>query len=802
MKAILYLFIFLFFISNIQAQKFNPKEVLGYDIGDRFTTHHQLVKYFSAFQYAYSDQVQLMPYGKTNENRDLFLTIISSKENTSNFFKILQNHQKLDPNENTAIVWLSFNVHGNEASCSEAAMNIAHKLVEEHQSILKNTIVVIDPCLNPDGRDRYVNWYNQYAGKSPNLSLASIEHNEPWPSGRPNHYLFDLNRDWVWASQVETKQRLAIYNDIMPHVHADFHEQWINNPYYFAPAAEPFHEVISPWQRKFQTELGKRNASNFDKNGWLYFSSEEFDLLYPSYGDTYPTFCGAIGMTYEQAGHGRAGLSVITNNDDTLTLNDRIAHHTSTALETVIYSSEEASTLIKEYKLFVTSNDFKYKSYILSGNEQKILKLKSLLKIHNIKYSRGNKNISIKGFEYENLKKSKYTMTGNELIISTNQTKGKLIQVLFEPKTFLSDSLTYDITSWNIPYAYGLKTILSNKIINGTADFGNVYGISHRDKAIAYIAEWKGMYSAEYLSYLIGQKIKVRYTSKDITNNGVKYKKGSLIILKSDNQNIEDLFEIINNGITNFSVTSIENGMMDEGPDLGSESIVSIGLPNIGIVIGENTSSLNVGEIWNFFENELKYPYTMINEEKIDSYVLNKMDVLIVPEGKYEETDELVEWVEGGGKLISFGVPSDDFLTVEIDEVSITDSADSVNNNFRNSKRKELSEIINGAILKCNTDQSSPLLFGMTPPYYTLRTSTKLYKPIQGEQNPIVIESEKALMNGFIGSKIERKHHNTIVSTIIKMGDGSLIIFVDNPIFRGFWENGKLLLTNAIFFNF
>ena len=157
---------------------------------------------------------------------------------------------------------------------------------------------------------------------------------------------------------------------------------------------------------------------------------------------------------------------------------------------------------------------------------------------------------------------------------------------------------------------------LSNKIINGTADFANAYGITNRDKAIAYIAEWKGMYSAEYLSYLISQKIKVRYTSKDITNNGVKYKKGSLIILKSDNQNIEDLFEIINNGIMNFNVTSIESGLMDEGPDLGSESIVSIGMPNIGIVVGENTSSLNVGEIWNFFENELNYPYTMINEKK------------------------------------------------------------------------------------------------------------------------------------------------------------------------------------------
>ena len=144
MKAIFYLFICLFFISNIQAQKFNPKEVLGYDIGDRFTPHDQLVKYFRAFQQSYPDQVQLMPYGKTNENRDLFLTVITSKENTLNSLNILKSHRMHDPNENTAIVWLSFNVHGNEASCSEAAMNIAHKLVEDHQAVLENTIVIID----------------------------------------------------------------------------------------------------------------------------------------------------------------------------------------------------------------------------------------------------------------------------------------------------------------------------------------------------------------------------------------------------------------------------------------------------------------------------------------------------------------------------------------------------------------------------------------------------------------------------------------------------------------------------------
>ena len=240
---------------------------------------------------------------------------------------------------------LSYNVHGNEASSSEAAMQTLYELIMNKKSWLENTVVIIDPCLNPDGRDRYVNWYNQVKASPYNTHQSATEHNEPWPSGRPNHYLFDLNRDWVWASQIETKQRLILYNEWMPHVHVDFHEQGINEPYYFAPAAEPFHEVISDWQRTFQLQTGKNHAKYFDREGWLFFTREQFDLLYPSYGDTYPTFMGAIGMTYEQAGHGRAGLGIDNDEGIELTLVDRINHHTTTSLSTVEISSQNAKII-------------------------------------------------------------------------------------------------------------------------------------------------------------------------------------------------------------------------------------------------------------------------------------------------------------------------------------------------------------------------------------------------------------------------------------------------------------------------
>ena len=152
-------------------------------------------------------------------------------------------------------------MHGNEASSTEAAMKTLYELITQKQAWLENTVVIIDPCINPDGRDRYANWYNQVASTPYDVKQAAVEHNEPWPGGRPNHYLFDLNRDWAWATQVETALRLKVYNKWMPHIHVDFHEQGINEPYYFAPAAEPFHEIISDWQRDFQTQIGKNHAN-------------------------------------------------------------------------------------------------------------------------------------------------------------------------------------------------------------------------------------------------------------------------------------------------------------------------------------------------------------------------------------------------------------------------------------------------------------------------------------------------------------------------------------------------------------
>ena len=435
-----YIILFLFINTQVFSQNIqSPSEYLGYEIGTQFSRHSQVIDYFDYVSSELPGNVKMEKYGETYERRPLYLAYISSKENIKNIDLIRKNNlsnagvikkeMNSSINKDIAIVWLSYNVHGNESSSTEASMKTLYLLLTKNSNLLDNTIVIIDPCINPDGRDRYANWYNQAVTIPYNTNSKSREHDEPWPGGRANHYLYDLNRDWAWITQTESKSRLKMYNKWLPHVHVDYHEQGIDNPYYFAPAVEPYHEIISKWQRDFQKEIGKNNAKYFDQNGWLYFTKETFDLLYPSYGDTYPTYLGAIGMTYEKAGGGVAGLGILNSENKVLTLVDRVNHHTTTGISTVEISSINAKKLNDEFKLFY-NNKSKTNNYILKGNDNKIQTLKKLLDAHEITYSYG-KDFKTSAYSYQSNKNENIQTNVSDLIISTDQPKGKLVNVLF-----------------------------------------------------------------------------------------------------------------------------------------------------------------------------------------------------------------------------------------------------------------------------------------------------------------------------------------------------------------------------------
>ncbi|MFT6868805.1 MAG: hypothetical protein ACJA2L_000043 [Polaribacter sp.] len=813
-------FIFLisfFTLGNIFAQEIqSPQEFLGYEIGDRFTRHHKVVDYFKYVSSTLSN-VKLEKYGETNEHRPLYVAYISSEENINNLEEIRTSNLSqtgiltgnTDPKN--AIVWLSYNVHGNEASSTEASMLTIYDLVTNKKDWLKNTVVIMDPCINPDGRDRYVNWYNQVKSTPYDTTQNAKEHDEPWPGGRANHYLFDLNRDWAWATQIESKQRIKIYNKWMPHIHVDFHEQGINSPYYFAPAAEPMHEIISEWQRDFQTQIGKNHAKYFDKEGWLYFTKESFDLLYPSYGDTYPTFMGAIGMTYEQAGGGRGGLGIKTDEGEVLTLKDRALHHTTTGLSTVEISSKNAKKLNTEFKKFFENSNLKYESFVLKNeNEDKTNRLKNLLDRHEIKYEYAT-NTVVKGFSFKNQKEDKFNATAGDLVIHTAQPKGKMVEVLFEPKAKLTDSLTYDITAWSLPYAHGFEAIASkNKVSSSKAtSIKNTTNIIDK-KAYAYLSKWNSLEDATFLGALLQQNITPRFADKAFSTEGKSYQRGTLIILRNDNRTAnfdEKLIEIANQN--DRKIQSVASGFVDSGLDFGSYSVKPINQQKVALLSGEGTSSLSFGEIWHFFEVELKYPLTILNSDYFGRTNFSKFDVIIIPSGYYSRVlnkstlDKLSAFVSSGGTLIAIGNALNSFADAKGYALKSKEAKkDSTTYNltpFEDQERTRINNLISGAIFKSKVDITHPLAFGYSDEYFSLKRSGSTYNYLKDGVNVAYFDKDTENVSGYAGSKAVKNIPESLLFGEEQKGRGSIIYMVDNPLFRSFWENGKLFLANAVF---
>ncbi len=831
----------LFTLVNLSAfsQLKSPKEFLGYELGTAFTRHHKVTDYFDHVAKSVSN-VKYFEYGSTYENRPLTLAIISSEANMAKLETIQKNNLGVLNRDNNglvdndvAIVWLSYNVHGNESVSTEAALATIYALADKSnsqtQQWLENTVVIIDPCINPDGRERYVNWYYQYGNKDYNPDPNSKEHHEPWPNGRANHYLFDLNRDWAWLSQKESRSRIKVYNQWLPHVHVDFHEQGVNSPYFFAPAAEPMHEVITEWQKEFQKIIGKNHARYFDENGWLYFTKEVFDLLYPSYGDTYPTYNGAIGMTYEQGGSGRAGLGVLTNEGDTLTLKQRIDHHFTTGLSTVEITSKNADRVVKEFKEYFNKAAIqpvsKFKTFIISGdnNQDKLNDLIGFLKAHQIEFGYANVEKTVKAYSYDDDRNQSYSLKNKDLVVSAYQPKSRLVQSLFEPEPKLSDSITYDITAWAIPYSFGLNAFATTEKI-GLADKSPAATPStsppDSGKTYAYITKWDHLNDVKWLSYLLKEGVKVRYATEKFEISDTSFEPGSLIITKRGNEHFGKAFaDIIKEGAAKFGrkVHAVKTGFVSRGKDFGSGTVRYLQNPKVAILSGEGISSLAFGEIWHFFEQQIDFPITTLDTDYFNRINLSNYDVLVLPSGSYgniisdDSRNKLADWIRHGGKLIAMESALNAFrdknpfalkqYTSLGEKEEIEDASDNADelSKFGERERDAISNAIFGSIFKTKLDNTHPLGFGYDDYYFSLKRSSRRISYLDDGWNVAVIQNKTDLVSGFSGSNALNKIEASLVFGVENMGSGTIVYMNDNPLFRSFWHNGKLLFSNAIF---
>ena len=818
-----------------------PSQFLGYELGSRFTPQAEVLRYAAHVVAHAPGRMKVVPYGSSYEHRPLEVIEVASADNFGRLADIQANNQRLASLSSgagslsmPAVCWLSYNVHGNEAVSSEAVMDVLYDLANPQdaqvQGWLKNTVVLLDPCVNPDGHDRYVNWYNRVRNQSTNPAPDSWEHHEPWPGGRYNHYYFDLNRDWAWQTQQESRQRIVLYNQWLPQVHADFHEMGPNNSYYFSPAAKPYHQDITPFQRKFQGVIGDYNRATFDKNNWLYFTREVYDLYAPTYGDTWPSFNGAIGMTYEQGGGGAGGVRYARPDGDTLTLGQRIAHHHAASRATMQATSERHDELLREFQKYFstakTSPGGTYKTYVLAaGNDPGQLRmLTQYLERQRIEYGFAPRQLKTQGYSYLDGKMEAVTIEPHDVLISMYQPKSTLVKVLFEPRPQLEDSLTYDITSWALPYSFGVKAYaLPQRLEAGgpTPTLPVVKGsAAAQAQPYAYLARWNDLQDVRFLTRLLQQKVKVRFAEQAFEAEGQKYAPGTLIITRAGNEALGARFDQLVRAQADSAgtvVRAVQSGFSTTGHDLGSGSVHFVKQPTVAVVAGPGIDATAFGEVWHFFEQQLGYPITVLGTDYLSRVNMSKIDVLILPDGSYQDIypsaalESLKSWVRGGGKLIAlegaakFLANKRDFLlkTKAVDSTAIKNAEATqpyaALHRYGAAEREGAGEQALGSIYKVQLDNTHPLAFGYGDTYPALIRTPLSYRFLgKGGWNVGVLKKD-AYYAGFTGSKARKELSDTFVLGAQDLGRGQVVYLGDNPLFRAFWQSGKLLFSNAVF---
>lgn len=604
------LLVTLFFVSSAFAQTAlqllpggtydasipQPSAVLGYQIGERFTNYASLNSYFEKLV-STSNRIQRIMYGETYEHRILQAFVIGTPQNLARLDDIKQANKRLtDPRilakgesdkiiaTLPVIVYLSYGVHGNEASSPEASMIAAYQLCagsdSRTQAILDNALVIIDPNVNPDGHERYVQWANSVAGAKPNLNPFSLEHSEQWPGGRTNHFFFDLNRDMSWQTQKETKARVKFYRDWMPHVHVDYHEMEYTSTYFFYPAAVPLHETLPPEVMKWGKIFGKGNAEAFDKLGIPYYVGEQFDMFYPGYGDSWPTFNGSIGMTYEQAGGSRGALAVRKPNGQVLTLLDRARDHFITSIATIETSIRNKKERLQDFAKFWTTAlnlSTPVKGYLISQAEDpsRAYQVIETLLRQGIEVFQLSEQTTLQVQRYFSTKSVREDLPKGTYFVPLDQPQSRLAEALLEPISVARDTFFYDVSAWSLPVASGLKAWVSLsplpssavKINEPTKPSGGIIG----DKpAFAYLVPWDRNSAVRLTWQLLEKGYSLEVARRPFETGGRYYGAGTIVALVGANG--DTLSRDIGKLADQFGVDvyATPTGYTDKGISLGS----------------------------------------------------------------------------------------------------------------------------------------------------------------------------------------------------------------------------------------
>ena len=788
-----------------------PHEILGFNVGEWHVSHDKLLSYMFELEKA-SDRVKLEKTGKTYEGRDLVVLIITSEKNHNNIDNIIKQRSKVYENEKDLknkkiVVYQGFSIHGNESSGSNASLLYAYYLASAKgdfiNNILENSVIIIDPSMNPDGLQRFSGWVNSHRNMNLTSDSNDREYNEVWPGGRTNHYWFDLNRDWLPAQLPESQSRLKTFYKWMPNILTDHHEMGTNATYFFQPGVPSRTHPLTPEMNQILTKkISKYFAEDLDNIGSLYFSGERFDDFYYGKGSTFPDINGSIGILFEQAssrGHFQESENGI------LTFPFTIKNQLTTSISTIKAALDLKDEIIKYQNNFYDSSQKKNNhndEYLIFGNEKDKYRTKKLAEIllrHQIDIYESEVDISDKDKIYK---------TGYSYLVPKNQKQINLINAMFESRTKFNDSIFYDVSAWTLPHAFNLDYNLNfiyKKELKKIDEIDFSVDFNLEPSNYAYLIEWHEYLTPKALNTLLEKNIRVKVATQQFNVKGVKYDYGTLMIpvLGNDAENLHKSMIKISDECK-LTVNTVNTGLT-LGPDLGSNSFKTINKKNIAILIGDGISAYDAGEIWHLLDTRYDIAISKIQLSTILKSNLSKYTTLIIPSSEIisnEIIKKITDWTKNGGTLITYKNSIDWLQSANIIDFNIIEQEISANDiSYEDADNFYDAQKIGGAIFQTKLDLTHPINFGFTDEFMPIfRNSTIFLKPDNNKYKTPIKYTENPLLSGYISQDNLKTLKNTTPIKITGFGDGKIIYLTDNTNFRAFWYGTNKILMNAIFF--
>lgn len=814
--------------EKFDAQIPSPEAFLGYEIGEWHTRYDRLVAYFEALAKS-TEMADLQVVGHTNQLRPLVVLVISKKENIQNLEAIRLNHlQLIDPKQSLpdistmpAIINLAYSVHGNEPSGGEASILTAYWLLasqsERAQEIRNNAVVMIDPAINPDGRDRHTNWANMHKGFPAVADPLDREHNEIWPSGRVNHYWFDLNRDWLPLAHVELQSKIAWYHNWYPNVVGDFHEMGTNSTYFFEPT-KPFGSENPVVPRKNYEEVTDKFVPYFakalDDIGSLYWTKEVFDNSYPGYGSTYPDIQGGLGLVFEQ-GSSRGHIQSSQRGDITFAFTIRNQLEISLAtMEAGVKEREYMHRYLREFfeTAISEARADKVKAYVFGDefDESRNRLFLKLLLDHKIQVFENDRDLTAEGRSFKK---------GKSWLVPTSQTQYRMVRSMFEKVTEFADSVFYDASSWTMALAYGMP-YAGQPTFQADTELKELpvqsLHFPANGKYVAYLVDWSDYFAPKFLQHIQSAGLHVEVSSLPFTaatEAGSKAFPAGSLMIPMGFQQIDDeaIRKILQEAAKNSGqhVYATTTGFSLQGIDLGSNNISTVRKPKVLMLIGQGTSQYEAGEIWHLLDTKVAMPITKMDMSLFGRVNLFDYNTLILPSGFYNalnssQINHLKDWLNRGGTIIALRTASQWLQGQEIvkeEYLTVSQEAEPAFVPFASRRNHEGAKAIGGSIYLAHLDNTHPLGYGYRSqqiPVY--RNSSIFFKPSKDKYQTPVRYTENPLLGGYISDANLEKVKQSASVLVSPVGQGRVVHFIDNPNFRGTWFGTNKLFLNAIFY--